>query len=167
MSAEQLIYAEEFALYGAQLLGRSLGHVSILERRRGWHLAEEASLQPRAQSLRYMDVNSGLLHGLRPSGVAETAGAMPVLDEDLVLREMERLGVPLEPFWQSAEFAAARDADILAWLPGELRSTEPPGSTLRRGTNDDGPGHLMAIARRGEAPEEDDGGACRPGSSQA
>ena len=65
VSAERLIFAEGSALHGTQLLGRSLGDVTVLERRGGWHLGK-TSVEPRAQSLHYADVTRGLIHGLRP-----------------------------------------------------------------------------------------------------
>ena len=127
VAAEQLIFAEGSALYGSQLLGRSLGHLSVLERRPRWHLAK-ASLEPRTLSLGYVDATAGLLHGLTPAGEPATAAGMPVLNESTLLDEFDRLGIPLAGGWRAADFAAARDADIRSWLPGEVGRPSAPGS---------------------------------------
>ena len=102
VAAEQLIFAEGSALYGSQLLGRSLGHLSVLERRPRWHLAK-ASLEPRTLSLGYVDATAGLLHGLTPAGEPATAAGMPVLNESTLLDEFDRLGIPLAGGWRAAD----------------------------------------------------------------
>jgi hypothetical protein len=127
LSAEHLIFAEGSALHGAQLLGRSLEDVTVLVRMRGVRVAE-ASLAPRARSLRYIDATSGVLNGLWPSGNTAHDVGMPVLLESAVLDAFDRLGLPIRATWRTADFLSARNADIERWLLSELARTTPPGS---------------------------------------
>jgi hypothetical protein len=127
LSAEHLIFAEGSALHGTQLLGRSLGHVTVLVRMPGMRVAE-SSLEPRARTLRYLDVTSGLLHGLSTTGDSAHPVGMPVLDEGVLVDELEHIGITLRRHWNSADFVASRDRDISEWLAWELARASPPGS---------------------------------------
>lgn len=113
--AEHVIFAEGSALHGTQLLGRTLGRVSILCRRPGSRVAE-VFVQPRAQSLEYLDFGAKLIHGLDEAGKAADSRGITVLDEALLLDGLERLGIPIRRHWDSARYQAACVADTKEWL---------------------------------------------------
>jgi hypothetical protein len=123
-SARHLIFAEGSAMNGAQLLGRTLGQVTILRRRPGSEAARTA-LEPRSQSLHYIEPLRGLIHGVNRLGVPETWNGISVLDGRMFVEELEAIGIPLRPQWRSKDFAARRDADLREWLSARNDSAIP------------------------------------------
>jgi hypothetical protein len=122
--AETIVFAEGSALHGTQLLGRSLGDVTVLTRRAGLHLAH-TSLGPRAQSLRYVDAVKSLVHGLDTGGAPADYFGLSVLDPERLLAAL-----PIRAVWDQEAFEVERDADVETWLEAERASQrwEVPGS---------------------------------------
>lgn len=124
-SAERLLFAEGSALHGTQLLGRSLGHVSVLCRRPASKIAH-AFVQPRARSLEYLDFGVKVIHGLDRSGALARNQGITALDEALLLDGLENLGVSIKRRWDSQQYRSACENDIGRWLRGGLHG--PRGS---------------------------------------
>jgi hypothetical protein len=137
--ARDLICAGGSALHSAQLMGRALGYVTVLQRTPRSYIGR-ASVQPRSKSLRYIQALRGVLHG------ATRIGSISVLDEDILIEELEDLGIPLQSHWRSEEFAARRDADVGEWL-GARNDSDIPGSTehIEKTLSDAGLGHLKDL----------------------
>ena len=149
-TAEHLIFAAGSAIHGAQLLGRSLGHVSVLQRRNDWKVARHP-LEPRAQSFTYLEASLGQVHGADETGQIAAYRGLTILDEEELLEGLAGVGVRLEG-WQSAAFAAARDADVIEWARRELstpRGDVPEARAyLFQSMEATGLGHLHAEAAR-------------------
>jgi hypothetical protein len=114
MGADVLIFSEGSALHSVQLLGRSLGKVSILSRREGRFL--EKRIQPRAESLDYGHLISHSVCGLMRSGLPAVDNAIGILDEEKVLLFFGRFGFDLKRVWSKGDFAERRDRDVSDWL---------------------------------------------------
>ncbi len=114
-SASTLVFGEGSAMHGTQLLGRSLGDVVVLERRRGKRHAE-ASLAPRSKSLRYLEVSKSLVHGVTVGGRPATARGMSILDTERLLVAFADLGIDLKRSWRQRDFDKARDTDAMDWV---------------------------------------------------
>lgn len=146
-SAAQLVFAEGSAMNGAQLLGRTLGEVVVLRRRRGSRIAGN-SLAARAKSLRYVEATRGLVRGVTRGGVAEGWAGISVLDDDVLLEAFASLAIPLRKHWSPSEFAARRDADVLRWLKARKDSGNDVGiaassESIERTLRAAGLGHLL------------------------
>jgi hypothetical protein len=124
--AESILFAEGSAIHGAQLMGRALGDVQVLMRRREHWRATEPVLRPRSRSLRYVDVLRGLVHGLDTGGEPSLFRGLGILDPELLLAKL-----PLGPVWDQQTYERARDADVVEWLETERASPrwEVPGSS--------------------------------------
>jgi hypothetical protein len=122
--AAAIVFAEGSGIHGAQLMGRALGDVTVLNRRPG-HRVTQAALRPRGRSLRYVDAVRGLVHGLDPAGSPAPPLGLSILDPELLLAAL-----PIGHLWDPNAFAAAQDADIEEWLETERASDrwEVPGS---------------------------------------
>jgi hypothetical protein len=121
--AETIVFAEGSALHGPQLMGRSLGDVTVLTRRAGWNLAR-AVLHPRAKSLRYVEAVQSLVHGLDLGGEPADYFGLSILEPEMLLAEL-----PIGYLWEQKAFEAARDA-VQEWLETERASPRwaVPGS---------------------------------------
>ncbi|HTT79623.1 MAG TPA: glycosyltransferase family 61 protein [Stellaceae bacterium] len=124
--APRLVFSEGSALHALQLLGHVDAEIVVLTRRPGNRLAE-ASLRPRARSLRYLDATRGVVHGLNRLGEESQAKGISVIDERRLLAGLRRIGIDLAPFWDPGAYAARRDADIAAWVAGRLAAPAHPG----------------------------------------
>jgi hypothetical protein len=122
--AESIVFAEGSALHGAQLMGRSLGDVTVLARRTGKNLAQ-AALKPRARSLCYVDAVRSLMHGLDIGTEPAEYFGLSILDPERLLAAL-----PIAHLWDQKAFEAARDTDVQEWL--EIERASPrwavPGS---------------------------------------
>ena len=123
--ARGLIFSEGSALHALQLLGRLNSDIVVLTRRPRNRLAE-ASLRPRAPSLRYLRAARALIPGSRPDGQPHPPAGISVLDEQRCLNGMASLGIALAPFWDPKLYAKRRDADIDAWMADRLSSATRP-----------------------------------------
>jgi hypothetical protein len=122
--AAAIVFAEGSGIHGAQLMGRALGDVTVLNRRPG-HKVTQALVTPRARSLRYVDAVRGLVHGLDPAGNPAPQLGLTILDPELLLATL-----PIGHLWDPQAYAAARDADVEEWLETERASDRwaVPGS---------------------------------------
>jgi Glycosyltransferase 61 len=114
-SADVLIFAEGSALYGIQLLGRSVGDLVFLSRReKRWY--GEASLAPRARSLTHVDATAGLVHPLRPSGEPAEEYGVTLVDPVRLLEALSDLVPNLSRHLDSDAYRRAQQEDVLRWL---------------------------------------------------
>jgi hypothetical protein len=124
-AARQLIFAEGSSVYGPLLLGRSLGAVTVLQRRVGSTLGR-AALWPRSATLQYRDAIADAIPGLTWRGEPSDAKGVTVLDEDALLETFDRLDISLRDHWDPHAYAQQRDADVQAHLDlvaGQRRRT--------------------------------------------
>ncbi len=116
----KLIFTEGSALHALQLLGRNIGEVIVINRRKGPMTAIPKmayyQLRPRCSALSYHDVIHTLLQFYRTDGTAIGNAAMAVLNTDLFFELFKNLGVDLALHWQQSEYEAARDEDVLEWV---------------------------------------------------
>jgi hypothetical protein len=119
-TAETLIFSEGSAVHGLQLLGPSLGHVHVLRRRPRSRIAA-AALRPRCRSLHYHDVGE-LVCGLNHLGQPATAHGVCCIRTERLMQALASAGLPQGP-WDAATFETVAEADVLAWLKDEQRST--------------------------------------------
>ena len=123
-ASEWLIFSEGSAIHALQLLGRSLGKVQIVNRRSDQRLAK-GIIADRAQSLEYIDIVQGTLHGFTPFGVAKDWQAVTLLNEEALVSYLASVNPELKRQWNHSMYVAQRDRDILAWI---RRETQPDGS---------------------------------------
>jgi hypothetical protein len=123
--ARRLIFSEGSALHALQLLGRVDTDIIVLTRRPRRRLVE-ASLRPRARSLRYIDAMRGLVFGLRDSGMPQRSRGISVLDEHRLIAALAALGIDLAPNWDSSAYTRRRDADLAGWLERRLAAPAHP-----------------------------------------
>lgn len=124
--ADVLIFAEGSAIHGSQLLGRTLGHVVVLNRRPHFTMGQ-SSIEPRALSLRYAEVTAPLVVGLSDDRRVATYLGLAVFDGSLLPDELEKLGIPVRDKWDARRFTESRDADVRRWIVSEssARGTVP------------------------------------------
>jgi hypothetical protein len=91
------------------------------------------SIDPRADSLRYLDVSPALVHGNNPVGRGSPHRGISVLDAELLLPALEELDIRLAAHWNRRLFGMARDLDVLLWLEAERASPRSghPGASER------------------------------------
>ena len=144
-TADRLIFAEGSALHGLQLLGRGLGDVIVLLRRPGKTMAR-ASIAPRVRSVSYHDCGVRLVHGLEPTGIVARNQALTVVDENLLIENLERLGIPVASHWDAPSYRAACEQDARPGLSHacEARRLAIPGAAdaIRTSLATCGFGHL-------------------------
>lgn len=119
-SAERLIFAEGSAIHGAQLMGRALGDVIVINRRRRFKLAE-AFIQPRARSLRYLDHVGGMVYGLTEAGKSAAAIGISFMDIPALLDSLEGAGISIKSHWDSKAYDAEIWNDLMFWLRATAR----------------------------------------------
>ncbi len=124
-AARRLIFAEGSALHTLQLTGRLAADVAVLERRAERRLAEE-NLKPRVTSLTYEGCLAEQIHGTLPTGAPARAQGISVLDEELLLGSLDRLGVTVADRWDRRRYETARDADVSEWLASDSASSRGP-----------------------------------------
>jgi hypothetical protein len=113
-TSEVLIFSEGSAIHGAQLLGRQLGDVIVIERRGGRWLCRE-NLVPRSRTLEYMNAVKSVISEVN-NGVLMSASGISVLDEDEFVQKMMIFGVDVGPVWDSGKFQVAQERDIAGWI---------------------------------------------------
>jgi hypothetical protein len=146
-SADRLIFAEGSAVHGTQLLGRSLGDVSVIVRRSGDRIAKE-SLEPRARSLSYLDVSCGLVHGIRPTGGPARQAGISIMDGERLGEGLRPLVPGIERHFDIGAFNEARDNDVLRWF-GRLDRHSAANAEVALGSlRSAGLGHLVPAAER-------------------
>lgn len=114
-SAERLIFSEGSAVHGLQLLGRSLGDVTIISRRRGFRIGE-VSIRPRSETLRYWEFIGGVVCGLTEDGRPAGALGLSLVRIRPILVGLENLGIPIKKFWDQDAYDAEVSNDLEAWL---------------------------------------------------
>lgn len=114
-SAEHLIFSEGSSVHGLQLLGRSLGDVTIISRRRGHRIAE-AQIRPRAKELRYWNFVNGVVYGLTESGKPADPLGLSLIRIEPILVGLEDRGIPIKRFWDQSAYDAEVSSDLEAWL---------------------------------------------------
>jgi hypothetical protein len=129
-SAEVIIFVEGSAVHSMQLLGRSFDHVAVIHRR-SWPGGAQfcrASLDPRAQSLTYIDSVTGLIHPLRPSGEPAREYGLTMLDPERLLDALSPLIPDLAARFDHDAYRRAQEDDVRRWLaslgPGWTSSPE-------------------------------------------
>lgn len=130
VSAERLVFAEGSAIHATKLVGRSIGDVAILARRAGPPFAQR-SLMPRARTLQYFDVATGLVYSRHEGGLPAYDRGMSVLSESELLSSLASFGIDLSGVWNSRAFAEAQATDLMSWLSDELRSPRGGVSGVR------------------------------------
>lgn len=115
--SRHLIFSEGSAVHGRQLLGRIDQDVTILRRRFRSHMAQ-GQIEPRCRSLTYVPCFGGALFVIDRLGrkVLHAQNAQYTLPP--LFDFFDGLGLPLEKVWDHGQFAARRDADVLAWAEG-------------------------------------------------
>ena len=107
-----------------------------------------ASIAPGARSVAYYDCGVRLVHGLEPTGIVAKNQPLTVLDENLLVDNLERLGIPVASHWDASSYRAACEQDALTWLPHacESRRLAIPGAAdaIRTSLDTCGFGHLSA-----------------------
>lgn len=119
--AARLVFAEGSALHGRQLLGHRPQEIAVLVRRPGNRLAARA-IGARCDSLEYVAAATRIATPERRSGRALAANALSFYDLPAVMAAFAGWGVDLAAGWDEAAFAAARDADVRAWMAGTMLS---------------------------------------------
>ena len=75
-----------------------------------------ASIAPRARSVSYHDCGVQIVHGLEPTGIIAKNQALTVVDENLLIESLERLGIPVAAHWDATSYRAACEQDARTWL---------------------------------------------------
>lgn len=115
MSAEKLIFSEGSALHGLQLLGRGIGHVTVLSRRHNFHLAS-ASLRSRVRHLEYLNASEGILFGFNHLGKSMHYRGISLFDEKAIVSYLYQLDTSIGERWNRELYVEYRDRDIMAWI---------------------------------------------------
>jgi hypothetical protein len=126
------------------LLGRGLGDVTIIKRRRGVKLAHP-SIAPRARTLEYVNAVVEVLHPISETGSAQTAKGCSILDGALLRRRLDGLLPGVGRAWRDDAFVSARDSDVVSWLtsdPSRQRLTDETRSSVLAGLEATGLQHL-------------------------
>jgi len=129
-AAKHLIFPEGSALHGLQLMGRSVGDVTLIQRRPKLRLTEE-SFQRRADKFDCLNFLAGLIHGLRINGRERLHQALSIFDEALLLDFLGAIDPQLVTRWSTDRYREARDQDIKRWIDVESRNpaSQAPNST--------------------------------------
>jgi hypothetical protein len=139
--ADHIVFAAGSGVHNAQLLGRSLGDVTVLTRRAGGYMGR-AVLEKRARSLRYVDAVKGEVHGLSSIGSSGRGRGLSIIDPESLLAAL-----PIGDGWDPNEFDAAVEADVNEWVEAEQASDrwKVPGSAelIREKIREVGLGHLV------------------------
>lgn len=115
-SAETLVFAEGSAVHGTQLLGRNLGHVVVIARRKNFPFGE-VLLSPRSERFSSIDVVQGMITGHdRRRGIERTASGLSLLDMDALLTELAKHGIDLRPHVRPGAFVKTGVQDLQAWM---------------------------------------------------
>jgi hypothetical protein len=118
--AERLIFAEGSALHGAQLMGRALGDVTVINRRRGFKLAE-AFIRPRSRSLEYLDHVGGMVYGLTEAGKPAPAIGISFMNMPALLDSLEGMGIKIKAHWDQKAYDTEIWNDLMMWLRATSR----------------------------------------------
>lgn len=150
VEAATVIFAEGSAVQSTRLLGRSLGDVVVMRRRPGDRIAEDG-LRPRAASLRYWDALDGVVSGLDANDMPFEVLGLSILDPERLLLLTSEVLPRLAEVWAGPSYAAARDADVLAWLACSLESPRVAGTRssahILASMETCGLSHLLTVAR--------------------
>lgn len=124
--ARRLVFSEGSALHAVQLLGHVDADLAVLVRRPRARTAA-SSLRPRVRSLRYLPAARGVIYGVTASGAPQEPGGISVLDEAACIAGLQAVGIDLSGLWDRRRYAAARDAEIAAWVAYRLATAAHPG----------------------------------------
>jgi hypothetical protein len=143
-SSERIVFSEGSALHALQFLGRGLGDVTVLKRRRGVKLAHP-SIAPRTRTLEYVNTVVEVLHGVSGTGSPLVAKGCSILDGALLRQRLDDLLPGVGPAWRDDAFAGARDRDVIAWLTSNRSDqmlTDESRSSILAGLEASGLQHL-------------------------
>ncbi len=129
-AADQLIFSEGSALYGLQLLGRSVGQVHVLVRRPGFRLAKNL-LTARTNKVSYIDVSQGILCSIHPNGNLNRCQGLPIFNEDALVSYLHSIQSKMGNRWNRIQYLAARDTDIKQWLQWIIPQTVTQSALAR------------------------------------
>ncbi len=113
--AEQLVFSEGSALHGLQLLGRGLGSVSILNRRKNAKLAE-ANLNPRCRSVDYINAIDEVFAFRFPGNSKRSMSQRVLINQDILFAKFAAIGIDLAKVWNAAEYQKALEDDLTSWI---------------------------------------------------
>ena len=114
-ASEKLIFSEGSALHCLQLLGQSVGHVQVLNRRRKSRCASTL-INARADSLSYVEVTKGIIHGLNLNGKPNTSNGLSIFNEDSIVDYICSIDPKVSGSWKRELYLEHRDKDIILWL---------------------------------------------------
>lgn len=145
--ARRLIFAEGSALHFRQLIGYRPQRITVLQRRSGRQVAR-GPLEPRTDSLEYVNVVNGTVLGPfdKHTGIPVGYVALPHTDPSRLMDAFRRIGIDLTADWDAEEFRTALRTDILAWA--RYVRTISRTSTLRYALN-----AVVSLTALGEGPE--------------
>lgn len=113
--ADHLLFSEGSAIHALQLLGSLPAKVTVICRRRGSRIAEQA-IRARVRSIDYIDCVDGLIHGARSGGGPQRSSGMSVLDPDICVSGFAKAGIDIEAVWDREAYIACRDRDVAEWI---------------------------------------------------
>jgi hypothetical protein len=125
--AGHLVFAEGSAVHGRQLLGRLPQCISVLIRRPGAHLAENA-LAPRVKALTYAKVGAATaLKVYYDSGKPRPGPSLRFYDVRRLHSFFRDIGQPIDTDWDQQAYRCAAMADIEGWV----KSRSVPARLMR------------------------------------
>jgi len=113
--ADAMIFAEGSALHGLQMLGRNLGSVGVLNRRKRGRLAY-GQLLKRCEAISHFDAIDEFFSFYNAAGVARHGEGVATFDVDLLFRSFNQFGVSLEKYWDAAKYKNAVEEDLKLWI---------------------------------------------------
>jgi hypothetical protein len=113
--ARQLIFSEGSAVHGRQLLGYIDQKIAILNRRPDSQTGK-AMLNARCTQLDFFEVTRRIGIPERQNGRQMPAKGISFYDLPVLHASFDKLGINLAQVWNTADYEAARDTDITAWL---------------------------------------------------
>lgn len=119
-ASERLIFSEGSALHGLQLLGRSISHVQVLNRRPKF-LTAKNMINVRADSLSYVEVSKGLIYVLRPDGKPAFFSGLSILNEDAIIDYLWSINPKVIGSWKHEVYLEHRDNDIMSWIDHQVK----------------------------------------------
>lgn len=124
--ARRIVFSEGSAQHGRALLGHRAQDIVVLNRRPRM-ITAKAVLDPRCDSLRYVEATSANLAFMDKEGDPRLSmgRALAVYDLDVLFAAFRDFGVDLRAHWDTAAYQAAIETDILAWLKASQQMRAP------------------------------------------
>ncbi|MBL4806190.1 MAG: glycosyltransferase family 61 protein [Rhodobacteraceae bacterium] len=127
--AENLIFAEGSAIHGLQLLGRGLGAVTILNRRKGT-LVAEYNLRPRCKELQYFDIMANVFAMSSLDKLPHMHCNMATFDLDCLFAAFLNSGIDLSKNWDAVKYQIAVKEDMKSWVVASGASLKKRGRDI-------------------------------------